>query len=331
MAQHFLLSSKAKTLTLAQVIGMTDAKAEETFCKLRWAETDGEPVCPECGGTDAYDCRRPSGAPRFRCRACRKDFTVTSKTLFASHKLPLKAYLAAIVIFCNEVKGKAALALSRDLGLSYKAAFVLCHKMREAMAEELRGRVIGDDCPEAEIDGGHFGGYVKPANVREDRKDRRLRRNQSGKRRVVVVIRERGGETLPGVFGSEAQALSWIKSRVAKGTVLHADEAPAWNDLHSRFEMKRINHEEAYSADGACTNWAESFFSRMRRGELGHHHHVAGPYLIRYAQEAAFREDNRRVDNGGQVARVVSLAMARKPSVDFSGYWQRHLPTLKVS
>ncbi|MDB5480158.1 MAG: family transposase [Caulobacteraceae bacterium] len=99
-------------------------------------------VCPLCGGVDAYDCRRPNGAPRYRCRACAKDFSITSGTLFASHKLPLRFYLAAIAIFCNEVKGKSMLAMSRDLGLSYKAAFVLCHKMREAMAAEMKGRQL---------------------------------------------------------------------------------------------------------------------------------------------------------------------------------------------
>ena len=55
--------------------------------------------------------------------------------------------------------------------------------------------------------------------------------------------------------------------------------------LHKNFEVARINHEEAYSLDGACTNWAESYFSRLRRAEIGHHHHVAGTYLLRYAQE----------------------------------------------
>ena len=96
-----------------------------------------------------------------------KDFTVTSGTLFASHKLPLKAYLAAIAVFCNEVKGKSALALSRDLGLSYKAAFVLLHKFREAMSDEMKGRVVGGEGKSVEVDGGYFGGYVKPANFRE--------------------------------------------------------------------------------------------------------------------------------------------------------------------
>ncbi len=89
--------------------------------------------------------------------------------------------------------------------------------------------------------------------------------------------------------------------------------------------MKRINHQESYSYDGACTNWAEEFFSRLRRAEIGHYHHIAGAYLVRYAQESSWREDHRSVSNGEQANNVVSLAMKRKPSVDFSGYWQRHV------
>jgi transposase-like protein len=324
MAQHFLLSAAAKSLSLASIFTMKDADAETTFRRIRWADTNGEPVCPHCGGVDAYDCRRLKGAPRFRCRACVKDFTITSGTLFASHKLPLRCYLAAIAIFVNEVKGKSALALSRDLSVSYKCAFVLLHKLREAMAAELKGRMIGGEGKVAEVDSGYFGGYVKPANLKNHRVDRRFYEHQSGKRKAVIVIRERNGNTLPAVFKSEKRALDFIRRRIAPGTIVNADESANWNELHSRFEMKRINHEEAYSLDGACTNWAEEFFSRMRRAEIGHHHHIAGAYLLRYAQEASWREDNRRSSNGEQVNRVAGLAMTSKPSVDFSGYWQRH-------
>jgi hypothetical protein len=248
--------------------------------------------------------------------------------LFASRKMPLRAYLLAIAIFANEVKGKSMLALSRDLGASYKSAFVLAHKLREAMASEVRQTAIGGEGKRAEIDGGYFGGYVKPANRREDRKDRRLRQNRSGKRKVVVVIRERGGWTLPGVFRTEADALNFIRAKVAPETTLYADEATAWNELHARFTLHRINHQEAYSLGGPDeinTNAAEGFFSRMRRAEIGHHHHIAGPYLIRFAQEAAWREDHKRDPNGGQVDRIIALSMKHKPSVDFSGYWQKHL------
>jgi transposase-like protein len=326
MAQHFLLSAAARTLSLASVVRMSDEQVERVFIRLRWADNSGEAFCPHCGCTTVYMARRPNGAPRWRCKACRKDFSITSGTLFASHKMPLRAYLMAVAIFCNEVKGKSMLALSRDLGTQYKTAFVLAHKMREAMASEVRQSEIGGDGKHAEIDGGYFGGYVKPANRRENRRDRRLRENRSGKRKVVVVIRERGGRTLPGVFGSEAEALSFIRTRVAPKTTLYADEAASWNELHARFELRRVNHQDIYSDDGdhvAHTNSAESFFSRMRRAEIGHHHHVAGPYLLRFAKEAAWREDHRREPNGAQVDRVVALAMSSKPSVDFCGYWQR--------
>ena len=210
MAQHFLLSRAAKTLSLASIFTMKDAEAEMTFRRIRWAETDGEPVCPHCGGMDAYDCRRLKGAPRFRCRACVKDFT---HHLRHPVRQPQAAACAAISrpsrSSVNEVKGKSALALSRDLSVSYKCAFVLLHKLREAMAEELKGRMVGGEGKVAEVDGGYFGGYVKPANLKENRQDRRLAKNQTGKRKVVVIIRERGGKSVPAVFKS-GRPMQWI-------------------------------------------------------------------------------------------------------------------------
>jgi transposase-like protein len=324
MTHHFLESKAAKTLSLASVFRMTDTEAEAMFRKVRWPDTQGKPVCPHCGGLDAYEARRPNGSLRFRCKACRKDFTVTSGTLFHQHKLPLRGYLAAIAIFCNEVKGKSALAISRDLGMSYKAAWVLLHKLREAMAEELSGRVVGGEGKIAEVDGGYFGGYIKPANLKEHRLDRRLLRNQNGKRKAVVIIRERNGNSIPAVFKTEGAAIRFIQKRIAKGTIINADDAAHWNELQTTYEMKRINHEEAYSLNGACTNQAEEFFSRMRRAEIGHHHHIAGVYLLRYAQEASWREDHRRTSNGDQVDRVAGNAVKKGPSAAFKGYWQRH-------
>ena len=82
-------------------------------------------------------------------------------------------------------------------------------------------------------------------------------------------MRERNGNFLPAVFKSESAALSWIKSRIQPGTIVNADEASGWDGLSSKFEMKRINHSEAYSAGEACTNQAESYFSRLRRAETG--------------------------------------------------------------
>ena len=254
ISQHFLLSRAAKTLTLAQVMRMSVEEAETMFARIRWNETDGAPVCPKCGGTAVYNVRRPTGPARWRCKACVKEFTVTSGTLFAWHKMPVQSYLAAIAVFCNEVKGKAALALSRDLGTSYKTAFVLAHKIREAMASEMKGAHVGGEGRTVEIDGMYTGGYVKPANLKENRVDRRLSKNQNGKRQVVVIAREREGRTLPAVFRSEAGSTSWIAAHVAKGTQIVADEASSWNTLHGRYDVARIDHSQAYRLDGISSN-----------------------------------------------------------------------------
>jgi hypothetical protein len=139
----------------------------------------------------------------------------------------------------------------------------------------------------------------------------------------VVVVRERDGRTISKVFASEAASASFIKARVAKGSELMADEAGSWNVLHAAFPMKRIDHSKAYSDDGACTNGAEEFFSRLRRAEIGHHHHIAGVYLNRYAAEAGWRDDHRRMSNGEQFRAIAGLVAKNKPSVDFCGYWQR--------
>src|ERR1700688_815978 len=151
MSQHFLLSAAARTLTVASVARMPEEEVERTFVRLRWQDNDGNAYCPHCGCATVYMARRPHGAPRWRCKACRKDFSVTSGTLVAFHKMPLRSYLMVITIFANEVKGKSMLALSRDLGTQYKTAFVLAHKMREAMGSDMGVHVIGGEGKAVEI------------------------------------------------------------------------------------------------------------------------------------------------------------------------------------
>lgn len=301
---------------MAAVMRLSDDEAFQTFKECRWE--GGVPTCPKCGVVGAvytYTARRI-----FKCKACCAQFSVTSGTLFASHKLPLRDYLAAIALFVNCAKGVSMLQMSRDLNVQYKTAFVLCHKLREAMASnQLTFTMEG----EVEIDGSYYGGTIRQENKVEERVDRRLRRHQTGKRRAVVVMRERRGRTLPMVFKSEAESVRTIAQRVAPGAKIYADEATVWDQLHAIFDVERINHSVAFSDDGVCTNQAESFFSRLRRSELGVHHHFSPQYLHQYAGEMAWREDNRRVSNGEQYLTVSKLAMESPVSRNWKGYWQR--------
>jgi transposase-like protein len=319
VGQHFLLSAAARTLSLSAVARMTHDEARATFQCVRWADNAGEPYCPQCGCLKVYGlkCR-----PTWKCAGCGRFFSVTSGTIFADRKRPLRDYLLAIAIFANGAKGNSALQLSRDLSCQYKTAFVLAHKLRELIGDD-QAKAMVDGPGDKEIDGAYFGGTIRQENEAEKRVDRRLATEQTGKRQVVVVIRERRGRTLPFVFGKESDAIPAIRQHVQLGATVHADEARGWDALHAHYDMRRINHSVAFSKDGACTNQAESFFSRLRRSEIGVHHRVSGRYLSSYASEMAWREDHRRTSNGAQFKMVATLASRAPVSAAWSRYWQR--------
>ena len=188
------------------------------------------------------------------------------------------------------------------------------------MAQEQIGRTLNGTI---EIDGGYFGGYVKPENRAEDRKDRRLKSNRSGKRMCVVIMRERKGKSLPFIVRNEGDAVPYVRDHVGTLATIHADEGSGWDALHAGWDTRRVNHSVAFKDEGVCTNQAESYFSRLRRMEIGTHHHIAGPYLNQYAGEAAWREDHRRVANGTQAAMLLDAAMGSRVSRNWKGYWQR--------
>lgn len=317
MSQHFLLSSAARSLSLRAVARMSDEEARQAFAAVRWSDNEGKPYCPSCGCADvlAYACR-----PIFKCKGCGKQFSFTSGTIFANRKLALRDILLAIAIFVNGAKGHSALQLSRDLDVQYKTAFVLAHKIREALAATDKGATVSG---EVEIDGMYTGGYVKPANWKEHRRDRRLAVNQNGKRRVVIVARERNGKTITFVAKTEDASVPTLRERIEPGSTVYADEASHWDQLHARYLTKRINHSQAYSDGEGCTNQAESFFSRLRRAEIGTHHHISGPYLAAYAAEMDWREDNRRISNGEQYLVAVNAVARHAVSQQWKGYWQR--------
>lgn len=210
MSQYFLLTAKARTLSVLKVMQMSDADAFALFKELRWGE--GEEVgCPQCGTIDKHYFR--NDRKQWRCKACAHEFSVTSGTIFANHKLPLRVYLSAIAIYTNAVKGLSALQLGRDLGVQYKTAFVLAHKIRESLL------VQRDDAPlsgEVHMDGAYVNSTIRPENKKEDRIDRRLFENQREDKRCVFVMRQKietvgdlikgSNKTLTFILKSENQA-----------------------------------------------------------------------------------------------------------------------------
>lgn len=318
MSQHFLLSAASRTLSLRQIYKAGEEAAYQMFCEMRWPETNGEAVCPRCSNHETY---KITTRRKFKCKACAHQFSVTSGTIFASRKMDFVDLLAAICIIVNGAKGVSMIQLSRDLDCQYKTAFVLAHKLREAMAQEVQtGEVLQGH---VEIDGAYFGGHIRPENHKEDRKDRRLKAHQNGKRRVVIAMRERDGRTLPVVAMSEGEGVALANENVCRMATMSADEASHWDILHMGWSVDRVNHSECYSDHGKHTNMVESYFSRLRRMVTGQHHHVSPQYLHQYANHAAWLEDNRRSDNGELAHRLVSNAMDAPVSRNWKGYWQR--------
>jgi transposase-like protein len=327
MSQHFLLSAKARDLSLMKIVRMSDEEAFETFKAVRWSDTDGEPVCPHCGCT-----HKPyfiKSRRQFRCKECFHTFSVTSGTLFSSHKLSLQTYLLAIAIFTNAAKSVSALQLSRDLNVQYKTAWVLSHKIRESLMDHNEEEKFDGTC---EMDGVYVNGYIRPKNNIEDRVDRR--KVHKPNKRVIISLRQRADENSPmiGAVKTKAFVLKAENSKgvseiahkyVVKGSSIHADESNAYDDLHGFYDMNRVNHQIEYRGiNGENNNQSESYNSRFRRMQYGQCHKNGNLYLSNYANEIAYREDTRRWSNGKIFGDIFSKCLSAPISNEFSGYWQ---------
>ena len=318
MAQHFLLSSAARSLSLKEIYKAGEDAAYKTFCEIRWASTGGEAFCPKCGCCETYTI---TTRRKLKCKACHHQFSVTSGTIFASRKLDFVDLLAAICLFVSNSKGMSAVQFSRTLSVQYKTAWVMAHKLREAFGAEVDGAELDG---EVEIDGAYFGGHIRPENEKADRIDRRKAKNQTGLRRVVIALRERGGRTLSFVGKREQEGVAIAHAVVEHGSMMYADEASHWDLLDTTFACGRINHSERYSEmNGKHTNWVESYFSRLRRMVQGQHHFVSPKYLHQYATHAAWCEDHRVEDSRTLTHRALRNSLLSPVSRDWKGYWQR--------
>lgn len=304
-----------------EVARMTDDEAYSRFRAVRFAENGGEPFCPHCGSLGVYEFE---SRKIFKCKGCLKQFSITSGTIFASRKMAIRDLLTAIAIFVNAANGHAALHLSRELKCAYKTAFVLAHKLREVLGSLQADRKLTGV---VEIDGLWTGGHIKKSNLVKNRKDRR---KSNPRRQSIVSMRERraGGRTLSFVFRGEHESIATILAHVHKSAKIRVDDGSHWIQLTGYFpDVKSVNHKsDGYSVNGIHTNWVESFNGRIRRGIKGVHSRITGSHLQNYADEFAWREDQRRISNGMQFA-ILTKASARQPkSTKWRHYWRGNGP-----
>lgn len=268
------------------ILSITETIASD----MVWSARFGEGVCcPSCE-TD----KKPwlfSRRDVFKCKACNRQFTLTSRTALASQKADNRTVVACAFAFCAAKKGISSLELSRMVGVQQTTAYHLMNKFREAIMRQYADVKL---CGTVEIDGAFFGGHVRHQNTVENGRTRRTGKWHYGNRKVVTVLRQRLGKTLTFVGKRESEAKDFVQQRVSEGSVIVVDQAHAWDSLLELYDALRINHRWSFASNQTHTNNAESFFASLRRAQNGTYHQISGDNLHLYAQEMAWRLDNRK-------------------------------------
>jgi hypothetical protein len=212
---------------------------------------------------------------------------------------------------------------------SYSALWHNLMKLREAMASrrqdlQLEGTI--------EMDAAWFGGIVRKKNKKADRKldenDRRKAQHKQGKR-VIMVVRQRGGSSLMFAADSETREVAITAARqlvrIDENTKFVTDQELAYRDLGAFADHNWVNHKKMFDKDGVNTNLAESSFSRARRSEIGVYHKLSATWMDFYAGEMCWREDRNRMGNLQQAVDILELALAHPQSHNLKGYYQHYL------
>lgn len=308
---------------------MSEERAESAFEAIRFAGNGGEPFCVWCECAVVYRItrnvkNRKTGSITtrrlFKCAKCLKQFSATSGTIFHGRKLSFKKIMLGTLLYVNGVGGKAALQLRRNLRCNHKTAWLLGHRLREAMTSYVTGRRL---TAEVESDSAAIGGKVRKANRAIDRKKQPRRHNE--KVTELSVLRERGrnGRIVP-FLGNESALVKVIGTLVDADAELIVDEHPAWTNLFNQYTVRQIKHKDQYSdLNGTSTNLAESYWSRFKWMYNGTYRHFSGQYAQAYNGECAWREEHRRQSNGALFILATAGALHHPPSASWRGYYQR--------
>jgi transposase-like protein len=268
-------------------------EARKYLERLRWPQG---PICPKCGVVGhAYETKRP-GVYRCAEPKCRKDFTVMVGTLFERSHVPLNKWLMAAFLISASKKGMSAHQLMRMLDVTYKTAWFLAHRLREAMREGNFPGQIGGANKVVEVDETYIGGKDKNRHAHK----RAGIRGGSAKEAVVALV-ERGGKVRSRhVADVNAKTLRPIlEAQIDAASNIMTDEAKVYPAITGGFASHdSVNHgaDEYVRLGGFVhTNTVENYFSILKRGIYGTYHHVSAVHLKRYAGEFDFRYNNREI------------------------------------
>lgn len=266
-------------------------EARETLESLRWGENVS---CPRCGSDNISKIlankEKKVRKGLYRCKDCRKakrsnQFTVTVGTIFEDSHIKLHVWLQAIVLLCSSKKGMSAHQLHRQLGVTYKTAWFMAHRIRYAMEQESFDKKLDGT---VEVDETYIGGYSKRIG------------NQTGleNKKAVVSLLQRDGEvrSVPVETVSASSLKEVLSEHMDKSSHLMTDEARGYIKLGRDYVSHNVvNHKKyEYAKGDVTTNRVEGYFSILKRGINGVYHHVSKEHLHRYLAEFDFRYNHRK-------------------------------------
>jgi transposase-like protein len=280
--------------------------ARNTLERLRWPNG---PVCPKCAGVEPYRITpKPGSKTRkglWKCKACRKQFTVTVGTIFEDSHIPLGKWLMAIHLMCASKKGMSAHQLHRMLGVTYKSSWFMCHRIRYAMGrpplvDKLKGIVEADET--------YVGGIPKNRHLGK--------REPAPPKSAVLSLVERKGKVrsfhVPDVTGENLKGA--IRRHVDPKAKIMTDGHASYAGLGREFAgHEAVDHADGTYVKGAAhVNTAENYFSILKRGIIGVYHHVSTHHLGRYLDEFDFRYNARDVTDKARADAAVKAADGKR-------------------
>lgn len=316
-------TDKDLNLALLSELFVNEDKARDFLEKRRWP--DGNVICPHCDADDAYRLTAKPGSKSpvrpgvFKCRKCRKQFTVRVGTIYEESKLPLSKWLMAMHLMTSSKKGISSHQIARELGITVKSAWFVTMRIREAMRDpngpNLEGTVEIDEC--------YVGGKPRPGNKGKPGPGGKRKRGRGTEKQPVMVLVERGGKSraMPIPSADGETLVGAAKKHVASTAAIMTDEWAAYRGIGEHFDggHKSVNHSKGeyvrYEDAGATfvsTNTAESWFALLKRAFIGIHHKMSKRHLHRYCDERSFMWDNRGVTDGERMVAAIEGAEGKR-------------------
>jgi len=280
-------------------------KAREHLEAIQWP--DG-PYCPHCG---SFNATRLEGshhrAGLIQCNDCRQQYTVTVGTVFERSKVPLNKWLLCNHLLCASKKGMSASQIGRMLGVTYKTAWFMCHRIREAMKGNGPQGPLGGADKVVEADETYVGGKAK----------NRATRRPAPKKAVVALVERDGHVRSFHVANVNAKHLrSLIVTNVDRASHLMTDEAMVYTRVGREFNGHSVvNHSaKQYVTTGGFkhSNTAKNFFSIFKRGVIGTYHHMSEAHLARYTAEFDFRYNTRSITDAERADQALSCIVGKR-------------------